>query len=201
MDGATFDELVLQWVENLQGISREERCRVLERTCDSLQSQNSESLLVLKARDLLHTVRAATDVKVLRQVAALLAKEDAATIIEKHLAPYCTLTLRHGQGTLLRITAAPNVAVNLAAQNASAIKEWKYAGEPQTWCAARSPCSVGVRTVFTDDKEDVVVSFHDEIVFDACDHVYEIERTFLISASSNVDTVLTALQLVNPSSI
>ncbi|KAH9600441.1 hypothetical protein LSM04_001661 [Trypanosoma melophagium] len=201
MEETTFDELVLDWVKDLQGISREDRCRVLERTCDSLQWQKSEGPLVVKTRDLLSTVQMTPDVKVLRQVASLLVEECSFANIERHLAPYCTLTVRNGQGTLLRITTAHDVAVKLAAQNASAKKQWKHAGKSQTWCVTGSPCGIGVRTVFAEDGEEVVVSFHDEIVFDVCDRVYEIERTLLIGAPSNEDTVLTALELANPSSI
>ncbi|KEG14781.1 hypothetical protein DQ04_00311170 [Trypanosoma grayi] len=190
----TFDEMVLRWVESLHGLPREARLRVLQHTCDSLALRPDAKPLAAKAQSVMRAVQTAPDTGEMRRVAVSLVKNCVAASIEKQLVPYCTLTLRCGHRTVRRLADAANVAAELAAQNTAATGRWRLVGEPQTWALATDGMrTIGVRTGFALDSEEVTVSFHDEVAFDACGRVDHIERTLLVSCPSNEDDVRAAL--------
>ncbi|KAF5218448.1 hypothetical protein TcYC6_0011330 [Trypanosoma cruzi] len=197
MEKATFDDMVLQWVESLQGISRASSCRVLQRTCDSLALAHGtgEVKAKAKAQALLEAVQALPDPEEMRQAALFVVQARSASSVEERLSPYCRLVLRYGNDRAVkRLASAQVVAIEISAQNATVTERWTCVGHPQVWSVFNSPRVIGVRSVFAANGKDVLFSFYDEVEFDVCGRIECVARTLLVECPSNAEEVRSVLR-------
>ncbi|RNF16850.1 hypothetical protein TcG_05967 [Trypanosoma cruzi] len=194
MEKATFDDMVLQWVESLQGISRASRCRVLQRACDSLALAHGTGEVKAKAQALLETVQALPDPEEMRQAALFVVQARSASSVEERLSPYCRLILRYGNDRAVkRLASAQVVAIEISTQNATVTERWTCVGQPQVWSVFNSPRVIGVRSVFAANGKDVSFSFYDEVEFDVCGRIECVARTLLVDCPSNAEEVRSVL--------
>ncbi|CBH18137.1 hypothetical protein, conserved [Trypanosoma brucei gambiense DAL972] len=194
----TFDELVLRWMDTVQGLCKEDRLRVLRRTHDSLvgRTDSDKTRVVVKAGAALRAAEALTDPRMLRQIAVSISKGCTAAATEGYLAPCCMLTMRIGSCVVQRLTSVGEISSALAAQNMAASKQWGIVSESQAWvldCGERT--CLCVWTVFATEGGVGRVTFHDEHLFDACARVTLIERTLLVDCIAADDEVQTVLPL------
>nr|CCC95697.1 unnamed protein product [Trypanosoma congolense IL3000] len=178
----TYDELVLQWIDNAKGLCKEDRLRVLQTTKDNLSAQANARAVETRARaqSLLMELEADVDPATRRERAVAVSTGTNASTIRECLSQSCMMAVRFGHRTVQRLANVENVAAALADHNSKAKGYWGVSGEPRT-CLTPSSAGAGVFvwTRFATDYEGEVITFYDEHLFDDFEHVRCIQRTLV----------------------